>query len=237
MAWIYLAESEGFHSAYLHGYPQPLIVRQTHTARESFCRAWHAGRSQKPQFGTMLEPSRLPTWMERPLTLSAADSLARTLVLRELEQGWEAADRAYFSKSFGWLASFDLVSFSWRTSQQSLFGGSTEFLWSSLRWGSTVGGRLYQPAKWVPVICERDGGFVPTPTARDFKSPGVSRTRRTNIEERRGIPLSLWFKETFGTNLHPTFVEWMMGYPLKHTVLEPWVMRWFRTQRGKLSCV
>lgn len=125
--------------------------------------------------------------------------------------------------------------FSWKTSQLSLIEELNGFAWNSLRFGMIVGGRLSQPANLEPVTCVKVGGFVPTPTARDFKSPGVSRTRKANVQDRRGVPLSVWFKVTYGTRLFPGFVEWMMGYGPKHTALEPWAMLWFQSKQGKRS--
>ena len=36
-----------------------------------------------------------------------------------------------------------------------------------------------------------------------------------------------------GGKLNPTWVEWLMGYPLGWTVLEDWAMQWFRSARKK----
>jgi hypothetical protein len=35
--------------------------------------------------------------------------------------------------------------------------------------------------------------------------------------------------------LNPTWVEWLMGYPKEHTVLEHWAMQWFQNKRKKRS--
>lgn len=167
---------------------------------------------------------------------SMVDSLAKTSASQiTLERAWMESEAAYSSRSLDSLARFDPDSSSWKTSQQSLFGGLIAFSWNSLRSGMTVAGRLFQPPRLEPVTCERDGGFVPTPTARDHKSPGASRTRRASIERRQGIPLSQWFKVTFGMNLFPSFVEGMMGYPEKHTALDAWAMQWFRKQLRQRS--
>src|SRR6266850_4062773 len=40
---------------------------------------------------------------------------------------------------------------------------------------------------------------------------------------------------TINGKLNPTWVEWLMGYPLGWTVLEDWAMRWFQSRRGKRS--
>jgi hypothetical protein len=235
MAWIYLAESEDSVWPCHPGSDQSPTVRTTDMLKLFYCLGCGAVNFLPPQYGTTSPRSYLSCCPDRKLISSTADSRARTSVLRELEQAWREADRSYFSRSSAWLARFDRTSFSWKTSQLSLFEGCSEFSWSSLRWGTIADGRLYQPERWAPATCERDGGWVPTPTARDYKSPGVSRSRRVNRERRQGIPLSVWFKETFGVSLFPSFVEEMMGYPSKHTGLEPWAIAWFRSQQGKRS--
>jgi hypothetical protein len=53
-----------------------------------------------------------------------------------------------------------------------------------------------------------------TPTARDFRSPGTpDRLERARRESSRGQPLT----EEVGGQLNPTWVEWLMGYPLGWT--------------------
>jgi hypothetical protein len=235
MAFLYLAESEDSISPWRAGSDQSPTVRTTDTLRLFCFHECRMGACHELLSGTTCSRYHRKLLSPSTSTSSTAASPARISALQELERAWMDSGRDYSSKSSGWLAGFDRNSFSWKTSQLSLFGGSTEFFWRSLRWGSIVGGLLFQPAKWEPATCERDGGWVPTPTARDFKSPGVSRQRKANIEQRRGIPLSLWFKETFGRNLHPNFVEWMMGYPPKHTACADWAMQWFRKRRGKRS--
>lgn len=235
MAWIYLAESEDSVWPCHHGCGQSPIVKTTDTLKLFYCLGCTTVSFLPPQYGTTLPRSYLSCCPDRKLTSSTAGSRARTSALRATEKAWKEADRSYFSKSFAWLASFDRGSFSWKTSQLSLSGGLTEFSWSSLRSGSIVDGRLYQPERWVPRTCENAGSSLPTPTARDFKSPGLSRTRKASIQRRQGLPLSVWFKEEFGKNLHPSFLEWMMGYPQKHTALGHWVIQWYRPKRVKRS--
>lgn len=38
-----------------------------------------------------------------------------------------------------------------------------------------------------------------------------------------------------GGQLNPTWVEWLMGYPLEWTVLEDWATQWFRSKRKSRS--
>lgn len=58
-----------------------------------------------------------------------------------------------------------------------------------------------------------DSGLLPTPVARDWKSGRASRA----THERNSRPLS----EHIGGNLNPTWVEWLIGWPVGWTELKP----------------
>lgn len=234
MAWIYLAESGDSALPYHRGSSLGPIAKKSRMPKLSYCPECGTALFHGLQSGTMCEVC-LSEWSGLRLTLSTGDSPARTSVLQELKSAWMESDPNSCFSSSDWFASYDQASSSWKTRQDSFPWASNEFTWSSLRWGLISGGRLSQPEKWEPVTCARDGGFVPTPVARDYKSPGISRTRKASIEDRRGVPLTVWFKETFKMNLFPGFVEWMMGYAPKHTVLEPWATQWCRSKRAKRS--
>ena len=231
MAWIYLAESEDspWHSP--HGLDRSSIVNEIDTAMLCFCRGCDSASFLALLSGTILLASDRPCCPDMGVSISSmGDSHARTSVLQGMERVWAESTAAFSLNSSDSLAIFDRDSFSWKTCQLSLIEDLNEFYWSSLRSGIIRDGRLYQPASLEPNTCERDGSFWPTPCARDYRSPGMSRQRRAHIEDRRGLPLSLWFKIKFGMRLFPTFVEWMMGYPSKFTALEPWAMQWYRSR-------
>jgi hypothetical protein len=68
-----------------------------------------------------------------------------------------------------------------------------------------------------------------TPTARDYRSPGTpERLSRAQRESSRGQPLT----EQAGGQLNPTWVEWLMGFPLGWTALEPSATRSSRKSRN-----
>jgi hypothetical protein len=58
-----------------------------------------------------------------------------------------------------------------------------------------------------------------TPTARDYKHPGRSRLERTGSTAGEPLP------QQVGGALNPTWVEWLMGFPLGWTVCEAWETR------------
>jgi hypothetical protein len=111
------------------------------------------------------------------LSAEAFRSHAKTLALQELERDWKESEAVFSLKSSDLQVSFDPDSFSWKTSQLSLFGGLTEFVWSSLRWGMIVDGRLFQPPALEPVTDAKDGSclpMIPTASASDsIRGPGA----------------------------------------------------------------
>jgi hypothetical protein len=231
MAWIYLAESAESPLPWNLGSHQSPTVKETATLKGCCCQEWPLMTSTELRYGTTLHRLEEPCYQ---VSMSFPEGFpARTSVLRELEKAWLEADQGYFSKSSDSLANFDLDSFSWKTSQLSLFGGLTEFLWSSLRWGSTVGGRLYQPQRWEPSTFENAGSYLPTPTACDY---GKNVGRNVGSRDR----YSLTMRAKHGTlpnhpkgKLNPEYLEQMMGYPIQWTELEDWAMQWFRPKREK----
>lgn len=65
----------------------------------------------------------------------------------------------------------------------------------------------------------------PTPTARDFRSPGRSRLERTGSKAGECLP------QAVGGQLNPTWVEWLMGFPAEWTALDSSEMRSSRKSR------
>lgn len=216
-----------------HGCEQSPIVNETDTLRLCSCRECILTTSTELLSGTTLHRLEAPCFQVS--TSSSADSHVRTSVLQDVERAWQESEADYFLKSSDSLATFDRLSFSWRTSQLSIIEDLNEFSWSSLRSGMTVAGRLYRLENSARRTCERDGGFLPTPIARDYKSPGLSCQRKAMVSRRQGMPLSAFFKDRFGLNLHPSFVEWMMGFDQRHTACDAWAMQWFQSRRVKHS--
>lgn len=106
------------------------------------------------------------------LTSFPAASRARTLALQDVAWAWKATEAVCFLKSSDYAAIYDRDSFSWKTSQLSLFEDLSGFVWNSLQSGMIVDGRLYQPQNLAPRTSESDGSYLPTPTAADFGTGG-----------------------------------------------------------------
>lgn len=151
-------------------------------------------------------------------------------MLRAMVQAWTASEADLYLTSLGSLASADHASYSWKTSQLSLFGGLTGFSWDSMRWGMMRGGQLYQPQRWEPRTFESGYGYWPTPAARDWKDWNNQK------EHGRHSPcLPIWFALKFGKLISVPLVEKVMGYPDQWTKLEDWAIAWFRRPRAKHS--
>lgn len=241
MAWIYLAELVDSRWLSHPGRDQSHTVKTMDTLNRVFCLTCGPDDFLWLQSGMTCLHCEQNTYDTESI-LFTADSPARISALRALGVVWQVADRAYFSTSRDSLANFDRDSFSWKTSQLSLFGGLTEFSWSSLRWGTIVDGRLFQPQRWEPSTFENDGSYLPTPTACDYgknvgrKSDGItpsgrdrwSLTVRSRRGELPGHPKGY---------LNPEWVEQAMGYPVGWTDTMGLEIQSSRRKREKHLCV
>jgi hypothetical protein len=181
MGWIYLAVSVDWPLPLNLGSEPFPIVKITDSARASCCPECGRVTLRTPQSGMMCGRC-VGNHLHNRSTLSPQDFLARISPSQELEQAWEEADRDYFSRSFGSLASFDPSSFSWKTSQLSLFGGLTEFSWNSMHWGMMRDGQLFQPQRLEPRTFADESSFLPTPAASEYGSSNNGCPRDGRLE-------------------------------------------------------
>src|SRR5262249_9805201 len=134
-------------------------------------------------------------------------------------------------------ANYDPATLSWRTSQLCLDGEWSEFSETWPRAGMTRNGKAYELPMLAPRTEENESGLLPIwPTPREEDSqccgnhPGavdsLNRAAKMwptprssdglggnwkNHEQREGGPN---LRETTGGQLNPTWVEWLMGFPL-----------------------
>ena len=138
-------------------------------------------------------------------------------------------------------ARFNPVESKWKTVQCSLLGDSDEFSETWPRWGSMLNGECYlRPMPALP-ICESASGFWQTPVADDAierkagkwnsrgepklsaqvklaPTPTASDTGfRKEKYAQGGTALSTFV----GGHLNPDWEEWLMGWPIGWTALEP----------------
>jgi len=202
--------------------------------------------SRLSRFGMTSEPLTADHG-EALLTWFLAASRARTSALQARETVWTESEAGSGRKWLGSLAKFDHDSRSWRTAQRSLLGDSEEFLETWPRWGSMRNGECSERTMWAPHMNASASGLWPTPVADDTGS-------RSKKYAQGGTPLSLAVKiyptpTTIGMNggsnsrkavanrgdeplhigpLNPEWVEWLMGWPIGWTALEPLEMARFR---------
>lgn len=181
------------------------------------------------------------------LTWFLAASRARTSAWPAKAQESAANDQAYGLTWRGSLAKFDHASRSWKTAQLCLLGDSEL---SSVTWprsGTTVDGQCWE----LPTLERRTSatgfGFWPTPTvcgnnnkkgagpkSGDGLATAVKRMWRTpsaSVVEPKSTVLKLTGRkptdpqvglaDQVGGSLNPTWVEWLMGWPLGWTDLKP----------------
>ena len=154
--------------------------------------------------------------------LSVEDFPARTSVSPEPERAWQGNGRAYGRKWQGLLARYDHDSRSLKTAQCSFLEDLISFLPILPHSGLMLRGECYQR----PMLARRTSGsgygFLPTPLRSwGRRGPGLS----NNLESLRaslGTTLEcLAVVKAVGWRWPPSFLEWIMGWPIQWTALRP----------------
>lgn len=227
MAWIYLAESEGYPSPSENGYYQKPTVKTTSTLNPSYFRECLRVNFIRLRYGMTSGPLMEKASLRS--TLYSEASPVRISVLQDLERAWRESGQDCFLKSYDLLAKFDRDLFSWKMSQLSLLEEESELLLNLPSYGMTVGGQLYQPEMLEPITSASDGFCLPTPMARDWKDWNV---RGGRLRASPQIPL--WLCRETGYLPTVALYELLMSYPSQWTELKDWAMRWFRSKPKKL---
>jgi hypothetical protein len=161
---------------------------------------------------------------------------AKTSALRDVVRAWQESAADFSSKLSDLQKKFSRrLCFSKTCPQLELadFERSQEHL---PIYGMTVDGLVYLPQKLAPLTLGKDGSFLPTPTVQD--ACGRTHHNQANggtILSLLGVVTSKDGKHpTPGGKLNPTWVEWLMGFPLEWTVLEDWATQWFQVKRTRL---
>jgi len=158
------------------------------------------------------------------------DFLAKIFRSLEIRQDSAKAQEADFiEKCSGLLAWCDHATCSWRTSQRSFLEGWEPFSETWPRAGMTVAGVAWKHRQSERRIAGIGGGCSPqwpTPTRSDANGPGKHGTGgmdlRTTVRQRCGqLTDPAMGAIQAGGKLNPTWVEWLMGWPLGWTELQP----------------
>lgn len=228
-------ESEALTSHSENGFDQLLTAKSIPTVKESCYQDNPMGVLRKLRSGMIYAPS-MQKMSDAELRLYTEVFPAKTSLLSEMEQAWQESEARYVMTSLGSLMKYDQASSSWKMSQ--LLRHAEALKWSQRlpRWGMIVDGLLSQQLPLERYIKGNDGSCWPTPMASQAGKPirelSPSRKKKTHgydIQDRIGEmdPASI------GKKINVHLLEWIMGYPLKWTELEPWAIQWFRLRPKK----
>jgi hypothetical protein len=184
------------------------------------------------------------------LTLSPADSLAKTSVVPEKVPELRVPDRGFGARWRESSMKYDRATFSWKT-HRCLFAEALQQSSVTLpRWGMMRDGVVYRRRMSERPIKGIGSGWLPTPTANPYgTNQGGSQGRVGPVRmslatmarrnawptpqardwrgapgkgcQQRGGHQSSLPKAVGGGLLNPPWVEWLMGWPIGWTALEP----------------
>ena len=160
-------------------------------------------------------------------SLSQADSHVRTSQSPGIKKESQPSVLDFGQNSTDLLASYDQTTQSWRMSQLCLVGemegGLAEYSETWPKSGAMRDGISYKQQTWAHHTEEIESGLWPTPAAhegrlgyqrRDTGKKGTQKSLTTVVVELEGGR-----NKTTG-QLNPTWVEWLMGFPIGWTDLK-----------------
>ena len=190
-------------------------------------------------FGCSIHPNTRDEWIA-----SMQASLVRTLASLERELvSAKAPEAGFTAKSCALLAQYDRATCSWKTSQPSfLCLEPSSVTWP--RWGMTVDGCAYEHPQSARRIIGTGGGVWQTPVADDAVDRSLGKINSRG-EPKLSAQVKMWPTPTahcakdcsspseltrntpnlaalVGGVLNPTWVEWLMGWPLGFTASRHW---------------
>jgi hypothetical protein len=163
----------------------------------------------------------------------------KTSPQREKEQELKASEAECGEKCHGWLAKFDPNTSTLRTAQCSLLEEEPELLQTLPRSGMTRSGMLWERQTLVLRTSETESGLWPTPMSSEYKANKNYRLGKQNgltqavmkwptptahnakeggfpSERERNTPT---LAAQAGGSLNPDWVEWLMNWPIKWSVI------------------
>jgi hypothetical protein len=160
---------------------------------------------------------------EALLTWSQQVGLAPTSALPGEAQASKANSLDSGPKSHESWLKYDRARACWRTAQRSLLGDSEPFSGTWPRWGSQRNMEFSErtiPAHLTSVTVF--GSWLPTPSASSYgtnQGGGMGRTGKVRPSLQTMARKNLWptLAAQAGGKLNPTWVEWLMGWPLGWT--------------------
>ena len=240
MSWLYSrALEEAYSAAKSSDGGQSAPSRSTNTPAMHLSHGKTTERSRLSRFGTTCE-LLTDDRGEELLTWFLEASRARTSALREPAKDSMAKGAVSGAKWRALSVKYDHATSSWRTHRCLFDGDLIESLQTLPKWGSMRSGELWELT--TPAL-PTDGsacGYWPTPTVHgnnNAPKPGTKRgtglaaavkiwptpvvSAANTIKTKRDRPQGMRLDETVGGHLNPEWVEWLMGWPIGHTGLEP----------------
>lgn len=238
---------------WLRGSDRPPIVKSSISLSACCFHACLGERYPKPPYGTTLELF-VEECSQCQSTAFGADSRAKGILLRGLENEWRIAGRRFSGKLSGWQRRRKPRSF---FSKMSGRGSDGLYRRSELRLnllGTKSATGTYRHPMWGFHTGARDGSSLPTPVVKEggynlgggkgrvgHKRYGLAQMWKrgllptpTKRDERPGgykadlnrnsPPLTALWRATTGTQLPACFVEWIMGTRIGASALEPWAI-------------
>lgn len=179
--------------------------------------------SRLSRFGMTCEPLTEGRG-EALLTWFRAGFLARTSVLRVKGLASKASEAGYGVKWHGSFARFNRDTSAWKTVQCSLLGDSESYLETWPRWGSMQDGVSFRQQIPALPICASESGFWPMTPVRLWPTPSAGNDKWNGSIQEWGGSWN-WVRQEdpeFARGpLNPEWVEWLMGWPIGWTGLNP----------------
>jgi hypothetical protein len=261
MSYIYLQEQgEVSSAASFADIPPFALSRLNLTHGKSYCSDNETESCLSSRSGTTLPLSTENLGAEK-LTSSAEDSHARTSARPARAQDLVANDLDCGPRWPESFARWDRDTCSWRTPQCSLLAGLDVFSETWPRWGIMRAGECSVQSMPAHLTNETGSGLLPTPVAddamdseqvkmwptpqsSDHKGAGKNGELRDRLDyaaERGGTKSNEYpAPPESGGQLNPTWVEWLMGWPIGWTDLKPLETAKFQAwphSHGKFSAV
>ena len=193
MAWIYFQELVESDSHLNHGLEQSPIVSVNPTHKAYFCHECNQVKLTLLQSGMMSQHYEEVCCQESTSSLGA--SLVRIYQLQELEKVWQESEAVFSSRLSDWSKNSHPDSSFWKTCQPSelaVFQKSSMPLQKS---GMIVDGLVYLPKALELITSEKDGSYLPTPTAVQYgsnKGGSAGRTGKVRMSLETMARKNLW---------------------------------------------
>ena len=224
MSWHYLQEQEeaSWEGICLDGAPSALLsllpTQGAYSSPDNATECCHASRS-----GMTCEHS-MESRGEAGLMSSAVDSLAPTFQAQEKGLELKGKNLDSGKKWRGSFVKYSQDSHLWRIAQCSLVGDSEPYSETWPRWGLMQDGECWGLADTERLMTEREYGcWVGTPTCQNMKGT----TPSLKFSEGR-LPTPACLAKLNGGKPNPEWGEWLMGWVIGWTELQPLAMDRFR---------